>query len=101
MTIASQAPRVEFAEGRKDSKKNIVPDEHKFMDRDNCELLYTQEVVIKSKQRLGLDSSAAEGIYVLTTRVIAKGKFFRATRSHRPRAREVGRLPESHRRSHL
>jgi uncharacterized protein (TIGR02118 family) len=30
-----------------DYKKNIVPDEHTFMDRDNCELLLTQEVVIQ------------------------------------------------------
>jgi uncharacterized protein (TIGR02118 family) len=29
-----------------DYKKNIVPDEQKFMDRDNCERLFTQEVVV-------------------------------------------------------
>jgi len=29
-----------------DYKKNIVADEHKFMDRENCELLLTDEVVV-------------------------------------------------------
>ena len=29
-----------------DYQKNIVADENKFMDRDNCELLFTDEVVV-------------------------------------------------------